>query len=176
MEFRLERMPPSLTMRPTTGQLRKEQFMKTKLLSKLLVSAVMATGALTQAKAQPCSNASLQGTYGFHAFASIVSPGNPATPRAILGVFTLDGRGNWTANLTLDDNGTITPRPNEGGTYVVNADCTGTLLPNSGGSVALVVVSGGSEFYQMRTSPASIVVFGTTKKVSSGNNQGNQGN
>ena len=150
--------------------------MKTSILSTLVFATMMATSAISQAQAQPCSNASLRGTYGFHAFANIVSPGSPGTPRAIIGGLTLDGRGTWTANLTLDDNGTIIPRPNEGGTYVVNADCTGTLLPNSGGSFALVVVSGGSEFYQMRTDPASRVVFGTTKKVSAGNNQGNQGN
>ena len=148
--------------------------MKTKLLSKLVVAAVMATGALTKAQDQPCSNASLQGTYGFHAFGSIVSPGNPATPLAVIGVYTLDGRGNWTANLTVDDNGTIINPAPQSGTYVVNADCTGTLLGNSGGSYALVVVSGGSEFYLMRTDPASRVAFGTSKKVSSGNNGGNQ--
>ena len=62
----------------------------------------------------------------------------------------------------------------EDGTYIVNADCTGTLFPTSGGSVALVVVDGGKEFYQMRISPSSIVVFGTTKRVSSGDNGGNQ--
>jgi hypothetical protein len=123
---------------------------------------------------QQCSNASLQGTYGFQAFATVVSPGSPGTPRALMGVFTLDGHGGWTANLTLDDNGTILSRPNEGGTYIVNADCTGTLFPTSGGSVMLVVVDGGREFYQMRLDPANIVVFGTTKLVSSGNNGGNQ--
>jgi hypothetical protein len=116
---------------------------------------------------QQCSNGSLQGTYGFHAFATVVSPGSPGTPRAIIGVFTLDGHGGWTANLTLDDNGTILPRPNEGGTYIVNADCTGMLFPTSGGSVMLVVVDGGKEFYQMRLDSSSIVLFGTTKLVSS---------
>jgi hypothetical protein len=150
--------------------------MKTRILWTLGFATMMATSAISQAQAQPCSNATLKGTYGFHAFATIVSPGTPGTPRAIIGVFTLDGRGTWTANLILDDNGTILPRPNQGGTYIVNADCTGSLLPSAsggGGSVAIVVVDGGREFYQMRTDPASIVVFGTTKKVSSGDNGGN---
>jgi hypothetical protein len=146
--------------------------MKTTILSLLVFATMTTTGAVSRAQAQPCSNASLSGTYGFHAFATIVSPGTPGTPRAIIGVFTLDGRGTWTGNLILDDNGTILPRPNQAGTYIVNADCTGTLFPNSGGSVALVVVDGGREFYQMRTEPASIVMFGTTKKVSSGNGDG----
>jgi hypothetical protein len=173
MEFRFDRMAHSPTTWPTIGQCRKERFMKTRILSTLVFGTMMATGAISQAQAQQCSNASLRGAYGFHAFATIVSPGSPGTPRAIIGVFALDGRGTWTSSLTLDDNGTITPRPNEGGTYVVNADCTGTLFPTSGGSVALVVVDGGKEFYQMRTNPASIVLFGTTKKVSSGDNGDN---
>ena len=159
--------------------------MKSTTLSLLVFAGIFgAGGAASNARAQSCSNASLHGTYGFHAFATILPtgspvpapPGTPTTPRAIIGVFTLDGRGNWSANLTLDDAGNITPRPTEGGTYVVNADCTGTLIPASGGSVALVVVDGGKEFYQMRTNPSSIVMFGTTKKVSSSDNQGNHGN
>jgi hypothetical protein len=134
MVFRPERMPHSLTLRPTIGQLRKEQTMKTKILSILAFAAVIGTGAASSAQAQPCSNASLKGTYGFHAFATVVLQGNPlgspGSPRAIIGIFTLDGHGGWTANLTLDDNGTIMPRPNEGGTYVVNADLHGFPVPN----------------------------------------------
>jgi hypothetical protein len=148
--------------------------MKTKLLSILGFTTLITAGAVSPAQA--CSNESLKGTYGFHAFATIVSAGSPGTPRAIIGVFTLDGRGTWTANLILDDNGTIMLRPNQGGNYIVNADCTGALFPTaSGGSgtVAIVVVDGGREFYQMRTDPASIVMFGTTKKVSSGDSGDN---
>jgi hypothetical protein len=148
--------------------------MKTKILSILIFAAVIATGAASNARAQSCSNAMLQGVYGFHAFATIVPPGGQNTPRAIMGVFTMDGHGGWTASLTLDDNGKIVPNPNGRGTYIVNADCTGTLFPSQGGTVMLVVVDGGREFYQMRLDPAYIVVFGTTKKVSSGDNGGNQ--
>ena len=153
--------------------------MNTKILSIFVFAAAIATGGASLGQAQPCTNASLKGTYGFHAFATIVPPSGPTTPRAIIGVFTLDGRGTWTANLTLDDNGTIIPKPNQGGSYIVNADCTGALFPSaSGGSgaVAIVVVDGGREFYQMRTDPASIVLFGTTKQVSSGNGGGNGNN
>jgi hypothetical protein len=169
-------MADSLTMWPAIGQLRKERFMKTKILSNVVFAAMMAAGALSQAQAQPCSNASLKGTYGFHAFATIVSPGSPGTPRAIMGVFTMDGDGRFTANVTLNDNGTIIPNQGAGGvgTYIVNADCTGTLFTGGDTSVMLVVVDGGKEFYQMRISPSNIVVFGTTKKVSSSDNGGNQ--
>jgi hypothetical protein len=144
--------------------------MKTKILSMLAFAAVIVTGAASPAQAQPCSTAMLKGTYGFHAFGTDVTSGSPGTPRAIIGIFTLDGQGNVTGNLTLNINGAITKTGPQTGTYVVNADCTGTLF----NLVELVVVDGGKEFYQMRISPSNIIVFGTTKLVSSGDNGGNQ--
>ena len=150
--------------------------MKTKILSKVVFAAMMAAGALSQAQAQPCSNASLKGTYGFQAFgAAVLSPESPGTPRAVIGIFTMDGLGGWTAKVTVNNNGTILPPPPEGqhGTYIVNADCTGTLFTNPG-SVMLVIVDGGKEFYQLRIDPPTFVVIGTTKRVSSGDNGGNQ--
>ena len=148
--------------------------MKRTIFSLVVFTGMFGVGA-SNARAQSCSNASLRGTYGFHAFATIVSPGSPGTPRAIIGVFTLDGRGSYTSTLTMNDNGTITHPPTNGVTltYVVNPDCTGTIFTGGAGTVEIVVVDGGREFYQMRTDPASIVVFGTTKKVSSGNNSDN---
>jgi hypothetical protein len=131
-------------------------------LALMAFSCMFALGAAPNARAAQCSNASLRGMYGFHGFATIVPAG---TPRAIVGVFTLDGHGSWTAALTVNDNGTITHPANPGpNTYVVNADCTGTLFPSSGGSVEIVVVDGGKEFYQMRTDPSTIVLYGVTKR------------
>ena len=121
--------------------------------------------------AKQCSNASLHGTYGFHAIAFTVPPsGGPATPRAVIGLFTLDGAGNFTTSLTINDNGVIThPAANASlGTYQINPDCTGTLSIAVGGTVEIVVVDKGREFYQMRTDPASVVLFSTTKKISAG--------
>jgi hypothetical protein len=145
--------------------------MKRTLISLLAWASLFGFGGASSAQAEQCSNASLSGAYGFHGFATIVSPGSPGTPRAIIGLFTLDGHGNFTAKLTLDDNGTIISRPDTG-TYAVNPDCTGTIFPTSGGSVEIVVVDGGKEFYQMRTNPASIVVYGVTKKLFPGENEG----
>jgi hypothetical protein len=167
-------MPHSLTTRPTIGQLRKEQSMKTKILSILVFGAVIATGAASQAQAQPCSNAMLKGTYGFQSFgAVVVAPGSPGTPRAVIGIYTMDGRGNFTGNVTLNDNGTIINTGPFAGTYEVNADCRGALF-GAGGTIMLVVVDGGKEFYQMRIDPAMFVVIGPAKRVSSGDNGGNQ--
>jgi hypothetical protein len=128
-----------------------------------IISLVVFAGmffAGPNAQARQCSNASLHGTYGFHGIATIVPAG---TPRAILGVFTLDGKGNWSTTLTMNDNGTVI-HVTDSGTYTVNSDCTGTLVP-SVGTVEIVVVDNGKEFYQMRTNPAGVVLYGVTKKL-----------
>jgi hypothetical protein len=125
----------------------------------LLIFASVIVGAVPLAQARQCSNASLKGAYGFQGFATIVPAG---TPRAIIGRFVLDGIGNWSATLTMNDNGNIR-RITDSGTYNVNPDCTGTLSPASG-KVEIVVVDRGEEFYQMRTDPASVVLYGVTKR------------
>jgi hypothetical protein len=151
-------------------QLLQQLLRKERTMNKLLVSVfAIATmfGSATYA-AEQCTNATVHGTYGFHGLAFIVpASGGAATPRAIIGVFTLDGKGNWTTSLTLDDNGVITHPPAAGsaGTYKINPDCTGTFYIGSGGVVAVVVVDHGNEFYQMRTDPASVVLYGTTKRI-----------
>lgn len=126
----------------------------------LFIFASLIVGAAPHAQAKQCSNASLKGAYGFHGFATIVPAG---THRAIIGVFTLDGKGSWSTTLTINDNGTIR-RTTDTGAYTVNADCTGTLSPVAGGTIEIVVVDKGKEFYQMRTDPASIVLYGVTKR------------
>lgn len=125
----------------------------------LFIFASLFVGAVPDAQARECSNRSLKGAYGFQGFATIVPAG---TPRALIGRFILDGVGNWSATLTMNDNGTIR-RITDAGTYIVNPDCTGTLTPPSG-SVEIVVVDKGKEFYQMRTDPASVVLYGVTKR------------
>ena len=126
----------------------------------LFIFASLIVGATPHAQAKQCSNASLKGAYGFHGFATIVPAG---THRAIIGVFTLDGKGGWSTTLTINDNGVIR-RLAGSGTYNVNPDCTGTLSPAEGGTVEIVIVDKGKEFYQMRTDPASIVLYGVTKR------------
>jgi len=126
-------------------------------------TGMVALGAAPKAHAQPqCSNASVRGSYGYHALATIVPAG---TLRTIIGVFQFDGHGNWTASLTINDNGVISRRPSEGGTYIVNPDWTGALSPNSGGTVEIVVVDDGREVYQMRTEPNTILLYSVTKKI-----------
>jgi hypothetical protein len=125
----------------------------------LLIFAGAIAGATPSERARQCSNATLKGAYGFQGFATILPAG---TPRALIGRFTLDGAGHWSATLIMNDNGVIR-RITDSGSYTVNPDCTGTLLPAMG-SVEIVIVDKGREFYQLRTDPATVVLYGVTKK------------
>ena len=151
--------------------MKKDQAMRI-IMRQMIVSSVVfvsmfVVGAVPNAQARDCSNASLQGAYGF-SVGAIVAPG---TPRGILGRFSFDGRGNWTNTLTINDNGTVR-QVNDHGSYTVNADCIGRLFPLTGamGTIEIVLVDGGNEFYQLRTDPSSIVfLFNVAKKQFPGN-------
>jgi hypothetical protein len=136
--------------------------MKRMIISPVVFASMFVMGAVSNAQARDCSNASLRGAYGF-SVGAIVAPG---TPRGVLGRISFDGRGNWTNTLTINDNGTVR-QVNDHGSYTVNADCTGKLFPLTGaiGTIEIVLVDGGNEFYQLRTDPSSIVfLFNVAKK------------
>jgi hypothetical protein len=74
-----------------------------------------------------CSNASLQGSFGFTAEGTLFALPPPfAGPFAEIGRQTFDGRGNTDATGTLSANGNIN-RVTVQGTYEVNPDCTGSM-------------------------------------------------
>jgi hypothetical protein len=52
------------------------------------------------------------------------------------------------------------------GPYTVNADCTGKIFILGGtGTLEIVLVDGGKEFYELTTNPSSIVItFSVAKK------------
>ena len=120
-----------------------------------VVAGIFAGARTGRALAQPargCSNASLQGGYGFFADEILLPAG---TRRSNLGRIAFDGAGKYTVALTFDDAGTVT-HATDAGTYSVNPACTGKLITNGGaGTIEIVLVDGGNEFYQLRTSPAT---------------------
>src|SRR5882724_12056290 len=74
-----------------------------------------------------CSNASLQGSFGFtNTGTNIALPPPLAGPIAQIGRQTFDGRGNTHGTTTLSANGNIV-RVTAQGTYQVNPDCTGSM-------------------------------------------------
>jgi len=91
---------------------------------------VFVLGILSRAQADEhggCSNASLQGSFGFtNTGTNIALPPPLAGPIAQIGRTTFDGRGNTHATATLSANGNIFSVTVQG-TYVVNPDCTGSM-------------------------------------------------
>jgi hypothetical protein len=74
-----------------------------------------------------CSNASLQGSFGFTSTGTLLALPPPlAGPFGEIGRQTFDGQGNTEATATLSANGNIN-RVTIQGTYVVNPDCTGSM-------------------------------------------------
>ena len=121
----------------------------------VVASILVGAGAsIAQAERGPgCSDATLRGGYGSFASVLLLPAG---TPRSILGRMVFDGAGHFTIALTFNDNGTVSHRT-DAGPYTVNSDCTGKLLTNGGtGTIEIVLVDGGNEFYQLRTDPSSV--------------------
>jgi hypothetical protein len=96
----------------------------------IVFATLFVLGMLPRAEAgehRGCSNASLQGSFGFtNTGTNIALPPPLAGPIAQIGRQTFDGRGNTDATATLSANGNIV-RVTVQGTYVVNPDCTGSM-------------------------------------------------
>ena len=135
--------------------------MKKAIMWLVASSTVFVLGAVPNAQAGECSNASLKGAYGFLDSHTLVPAG---TPFVALGRWSFDGKGNFTNTLTFNDNGTVT-HADDFGPYTVNADCTGTIFILGGtGSIEIVLVDGGKEFYGVATNPSSLVVTSSVAK------------
>jgi hypothetical protein len=107
---------------------------RTLAASVILFAAAFTLGIVPRAHAidHKCSNATLQGSYGYTATGTLLPAGAPppfAGPFGEVGRQTFDGNGNTSGTATLSANGnsaniTVT------GTYTVNPDCTGSMTVN----------------------------------------------
>jgi hypothetical protein len=135
---------------------------KKRIISLIVFAGTFALGAAAHPQARQCSNASLKGAYGFLDAHVLLPAGTPFTA---IGRWKFDGKGTFTNTLTLNDNGTVT-HASDSGSYTVNDDCTGAIsIMGGAGSVEIVIVNGGNEFYELVTNPSSIVsTFSVAKK------------
>ncbi len=133
------------------------------LISPVIFSAMLAVWIAPISQARECSNATLEGAYGFTA-GSIILPSG--TPRSAIVRWQFDGKGNFTNAITQNNNGTVI-HATDSGTYTVNADCTGKILTDgSTRTIEILIVDGGKEFYSVRTDPPTIIfLFNTAKKI-----------
>ena len=135
--------------------------MKRMIVSPVVFVSMFVVGAVPNAQAGECSNASLKGAYGFLDAHTLVPTG---TPFVALGRWNFDGKGNFTNTLTFNDNGTVT-HAQDFGPYTVTADCTGTIFILGGtGSLEIVLVDAGKEFYGVATNPSSLVMTSSVAK------------
>jgi hypothetical protein len=142
----------------------------------MVLATVFVLGILSKAQADEhrgCSNASLQGSFGFtNTGTNIALPPPLAGPIAQIGRQTFDGRGNTHGTGTLSANGNIF-RVTVQGAYVVNPDCTGsmTLFVSPFGStvvVDFVIDDDGAEVRALVTDPGAIESLVFKKQFPSG--------
>jgi hypothetical protein len=133
------------------------------IVPRIVVSAVLAVWAAPASQARECSNATLEGAYGFTA-GSIILPGG--TTRSAIVRWQFDGKGNFTNAITQNNNGNVI-HANDSGTYTVNADCSGKIFTDgSTKTLEILVVNGGAEFYSVRTDPPTVIfLFNAAKKI-----------
>ena len=103
------------------------------------------------AEPKECSNATLQGSFGYTSTGTLLPSFVPppfAGPFGEVGRQTFDGKGNTEATGTLSANGNILSKVTFQGTYTVNPDCTGSMTISSSLGVShadLVIDDDGAE-------------------------------
>ena len=100
--------------------------MKRIISSSTVLAGMFVAGALTNLHAERrCSNATLNGAYGFYSAGNVLTAGTP--PRVVLGREVYDGHGNSVDTFLAINNDGMLTRTTSSGTYTVTADCRGTV-------------------------------------------------
>ena len=121
------------------------------IIGMILVLGVAIPSARAEDDNHECSNASLQGSYGFRLQGTIFAEGLNGG----VGVITFDGNGNWANTGTFVNQTRGVSRASGIGTYTVNSDCTGTIP----GLQDFVIVDGGDEIFQTATRGDRVVIW-----------------
>ncbi len=117
---------------------------------------------------QECSNASLHGSFGFTSTGTLNAlPPPSAGPFGEIGRQAFDGQGGTEGSATLSANGNVR-RVTWQGTYLVNADCTGSMtlfISPLGATVNLdfVIDDDGAELRAILTGPTGTGVPGNVE-------------
>src|SRR5438045_1978733 len=133
---------------------------------------ILVAGGLAQAKdddnkAKTCSNATLNGLYAFHASGFNIVSGL-AQQKAIVELIHFNGDGTLVVPAaTVSINGVVSRSPpGGGGSYVVTADCIGSLaFGPPGPTFDFVIGSNESELHMLQTNQGT-VLQGTAELVS----------
>jgi hypothetical protein len=143
----------------------------------ILMTAVLLTGMALwlpglRSRRVAAQNPGLKGSYGFTVLRHYA--GGDSAPVAVVGVMTFDGAGNATGSETVvfsdpaPDATTVQAQTFPfTGTYVVNADGTGTItlqIPGQTIPVAFVLADGGSTVMFVQSGATNDVITGTARK------------
>ena len=151
---------------------RKLRLSRAVQLATLLLALVFVFTNPAVVKAQAgCTNATLNGSYGYLAQAFFLdhqrTPVGSAYAAASTGIETFDGNGNTYVSETVNASG-ITYHQTLTGTYSVNADCTATAtltFPDGGTATGtFTIVDGGNEL-ELLNLGHSIVESGRFRKL-----------
>jgi len=105
-----------------------------------------------------CSNATLNGSYGFYRTGTIPLPDGSRGSLAAVGIQFFDGNGNMTATQSISRNGVFTFDVVGSGPYEVAEDCTGKGFSESGVELfRFVIVDGGEGFYGLSETSGNAV-------------------
>lgn len=138
-------------------------FLRSQVICVLAVSVLGAHSALAQEqqewsdKAKACSNATVEGSFGFTSTGALLPSYVPppyAGPFGEIGRQAFDGKGKTHYTATLSANGNIASNVTFEGTYKVNPDCTGSMtLSSSLGAVHadFVIDDDGAELRSIST-------------------------
>ena len=119
---------------------------------------------------KPCSEATVGGDYGIQIQGTRPAPGG--LTEAVIGIVfrTYDGKGNFSqvSNLKGSITGT-NPDSVSGGTYEVNADCTGIIraqpLPGIVIEERMVIVENGREIRAAVMTPTPVVITSVHQRM-----------
>ena len=105
-----------------------------------------------------CSNATLNGSYGFYRTGTIPLPDGSRGSLAAVGILFFDGNGNSTATQSISRNGVFTFDAVGSGPYEVAEDCTGKGFTESGVELfRFVIVDGGEGLYALSETSGNAV-------------------
>jgi hypothetical protein len=129
---------------------------------------LIGSGVARASDNEECSNATLNGSYAFHASGFNIVAG-VAQPKAILEIIQFNGDGTLVVPAaTVSINGVVTRSPPGGtGSYVVTPGCVGSLaFGPPGPTFDFSIGFRQSELFLIQTGPGSPVFEGTAERLS----------
>src|SRR2546425_138258 len=129
------------------------------VLSMLVLLGGGYTGEV-QASPDHCTLRSVKGAFGA-TFTGTITAGPFAGPYAAVARIVCDGKGFCHGEGTQSLNGTVVPLVDQGATYTVNPDCTGSITVDLGDGQTIhfnfIIVDHGKEIRSIQTDPGTAV-------------------